>query len=699
MVEDVPAPVLEPGSILVRTAYSCISTGTELAALKSASTPLWRRALAQPDKIRMVAGIALSQGPAAALEKVRGKLAEPVALGYSAAGTVLAIGEGVSEFRLGDRVAVAGSQCAYHAEVLCIPRNLAVRVPDDVGLDHAATVALGAIALQGVRRAELTLGERVAVIGLGVLGQLTVQMLKAAGCSVLALDLDPARVALAKQQGADDGLVADIDSVEAVRRRTDGHGVDAVIITAAARSDEIVASAFRMSRRKGRVVLVGDVGLGLQRADIYAKEIDFRVSCSYGPGRYDADYEEHGVDYPLAYVRWTENRNMQEYLRLVQQGNIRLEAMHGGAHALEEAQKVYLALQSQDTMRPIALFAYQGEGRDAACTPPVPAGTAPLHVAGIARIGVVGAGQFTRAIHLPILREEKSLFAIRGIAARTGHKAQAVAREFGAAFAATDADAVVGDAETDAVLISTRHDSHAALALKALIAGKHVLVEKPLALNEPELAAIEAFLAASAAPPILMTGFNRRHSRYAACIRERVANRAGPLMITYRMNAGYIPHEHWVHGVEGGGRNLGEACHVYDLFCFLVGSPVEKVQAMSIAPAGGHYRRDDNFCASVRFADGSVASLAYTAIGAPEYPKEQMEVFCDGKVLFLDDYRSLTASGVSTPLVTSQVSDKGMREQWREFARAMRAGTPTVPFAEQAAATRIALEVQRQLFI
>ncbi len=698
MVEDVPAPMLEPGSILVSTAFSCISTGTELAALRSASTPLWRRALAQPDKVMMLAQVALRQGPAAVLNKVRGKLAEPLALGYSAAGTVIAAGTEVQGFRIGDRVAVAGSQCAYHAEILCVPRNLAVRVPTHVGLDHASTVALGAIALQGIRRAELTMGETVAVIGLGVLGQLVLQMLKASGCRVVSLDLDPGRVQLARDLGADVSMVSDADTIEQVRRHVGGHGVDAVIITAASTSDEIVSSAFSMCRRKGRVVLVGDVGLDLRRGDIYAKEIDFRVSCSYGPGRYDEDYEANGVDYPLAYVRWTENRNMQEYLRLVESGDVRLAPLVGASHGLDDAQQVYAALRNVQSSSLVALFAYPQSSRSG-LAPAWPSKIAASpRVAGVVRIGIIGAGQFARAMHLPLLRDAGAQFALRGIVARTGHKAQAAAREFGAAYAATEAEAVMADPDTDAVLIATRHDQHAALALRALAAGKHVLLEKPMALDDSEIDAIEAFYRSSAASPILQTGFNRRFSRYAVRIRELINARSNPLMISYRMNAGHIPTDHWVHGDEGGGRNLGEACHVYDLFCYFVGAPVERVEALSIAPLTDYYRRDDNFCATVRFTDGSVANLIYTAQGAPEYPKEQMEIFFDGRVIRLDDYRSLMLSGVASPLLATPASDKGVREQWQAFHRAVTSGVPATTLTDQIAATRIALAVQKSLF-
>ncbi|MBL8384241.1 MAG: bi-domain-containing oxidoreductase [Burkholderiales bacterium] len=665
--------------------------------MRSASMPLWKRALAQPAKVRAIAELAVTQGPAAALERVRGKLAEPVALGYSAAGRVLAAGAGVTAFRVGDAVAVAGAQCAFHAEILNVPQQLAAAVPDNVDLGDAATVALGAIALQGVRRAEPTLGETVAVIGLGVLGQLTVQILKAAGARVLALDVDPARIALAASLGADAPLVATDAAPDQVRRLCGGHGADAVIITASAADDTIVAQAFGMSRRKGRVVLVGDVGLDLKRADLYAKELDFRISCSYGPGRYDADYEERGVDYPLAYVRWTENRNMAAYLRLLETGAVRVGEIIGGRHRVEEAEAVYAALRA-DRARLLALFDFGPADRPSAGAVPRARPTAAARPGGTIGIGVIGAGQYTRAMHLPLLRELADHFCLRGVAMRTGHKAAAVAAEFGAAFATTDADAVLADPETQAVLIATRHDLHARLAQRALAAGKHVLVEKPLALSASDLEGFDPAALAASGAPVLQTGFNRRFSPHAAQVRELVAQRAQPLMLSYRMNAGYIPAEHWVHGPEGGGRNLGEACHAYDLFSFLIGTAIERVEAVSIGPGNGHYRRDDNFCATLRYADGSIATLLYTAMGSADHPKEQMELFCDGRVIRLDDYRTLTVAGDERPLLSTRTAEKGQREQWLAFAQAVRTGNPAIPVAEQIAAVRVALAVQDRLF-
>lgn len=695
-VEDVPDPVVEPGAVLVRTAFSCISSGTELAAIQAGAESLWRRAMRQPEQVKRVMDMAMKEGISRTVQIVRGKLGSPQPVGYSASGVVLEVGEGVSDLVPGDRVAVGGAQCAFHAEILRVPRNLAVPVPDSLGLDEASTVTLGAIALQGVRRAAPTLGESFVVIGLGVLGQLTCQLLRANGCRVIAIDLDPARVDLAMAGGADMGLRSGPDDIATVLRQTDGYGADGVIITAAARSDELVSTAFQMCRRKGRVVLVGDVGLNLRRADFYAKELDFLVSCSYGPGRYDARYEDDGLDYPIGYVRWTENRNMEEFLRLLAERRVTVEGLIGPRHPLNEAAQAYTGLESVGTRPPLSLFVYPELGAQQKIVRLRPA-SAPRTSDRALRLAVIGAGGFARGTHLPLIKSMPERFSLHAVVSRTGHNARAVAQQFGAAYASADAEAVIQDGDVEAILIATRHDLHADLALRALEAGKHVLVEKPLALTRSELDRISAFYAAHDGPqPMLMTGFNRR---FAPCVTElarRLRTRCQPMIINYRMNAGFLPADHWVHGPEGGGRNLGEACHIYDLFCFLAGADVAEVRVQAIAPHGGPYARNDNFVAIVSFADGSVATLTYTAMGAGTFPKEQMEVFCEGKVYRVEEYRGLdvwSASGQER----SGSEGKGVPEELRTFADGIRSGEWPMPLADQIRATDIALRVESGL--
>lgn len=691
--------MVEAGTVLIQMNHSCISIGTEMSGVKSTGLPLWKRAMQQPQHVKKVVDMVLADGLAATRRLVQERLSVELPTGYSGAGVVVEVGKGVAEFVPGDRVACAGAQCAFHAEIVRVPQNLVVHIPDNVGFDAASSVALGAIALQGVRRAQPTLGETFVVIGLGILGQLTVQLLRANGCRVIGVDLDRSRIALAARHGMNFGVHPDdTDDVRQVARLTGGAGADGVIITAAGPSDAIVSAAFRMCRKKARVVLVGDVGLDLQRADFYVKELDFLISTSYGPGRYDAQYEEGGLDYPLAYVRWTEGRNMAEYLHLIADGAVDLKPLIAAVHPIEQVDAAYRSLQGGAAKPLMVLLSYP---QRVACptTHRVDLAPAVAHVANdVIRVGLIGAGGFAKGMHLPNLAELHSEFRLRAVASRTGHNATATGKRFGADYATTDYREVLADQDIDAVIVATRHDSHSRIALEALRAGKHVLLEKPLALAEDELCAIEDFYANAKGPqPVLLTGFNRRFSPYATRIAERVAARSNPMILNYRMNAGYIPLDHWVHGPEGGGRNRGEACHIYDLFTFLTGARVDRVEAMAIRPATGYYAASDNFVATLSFADGSLATLTYTALGATEYPKERLEVFVDGTVISLDDYRSLTVAGGKEKPLTTRAADKGQKEELLAFAKAIKglAEWP-IPLWQQLQATSISFAVESQ---
>lgn len=699
-VEEVPAPQVAAGAVLVRAAFSCVSVGTEMSGVKASNVPLWKRALERPDQVRRVARMVATQGLARTRDVVRQRLAQSFPIGYSLAGTVIEVGDGVDDLAPGDRVACAGAQSAHHAEIVCVPRNLVVPLPDGLDLAEASTVTLGAIALQGVRRAEPTLGETFVVIGLGVIGQITAQILKANGLRVIGADLDPARIDQALSAGMDVALAPGDDEGEAqVARLTGGVGADGVIVTAASPSNAIIATAFHMCRRKGRVVLVGDVGLDIDRADIYAKELDFRISTSYGPGRYDRTYEEAGLDYPVGYVRWTENRNMQAYLDLLAAGRVSVGGMLGARYPVDDAPAAYAQLENAAERPLTALLTYAGGAADAARARRI-AGTAarPAHD-GAVRLALVGAGGFARSTHLPIVRANPDAYALHAVCSRQGHNASAVAAEHGAAYATTDYDEVLADAATDAVLITTRHDLHGPMVLAALEAGKHVLVEKPLCLTRDELAAIEAFYADGAeGKPVLLTGFNRRFSPYVRGIVEATAGRSNPMIIDYRVNAGHFPADTWVHGPEGGGRNRGEACHFYDLFVALTGAAPRKVTAASLRPSTAHYRADDNFVATIAFDDGSVATLTYTALGDASFPKERFEVFADGKVHAVDDFTRLETFGGRGPKLTTSVADKGHREELLAFAHTLKEGGDwPIPLWQQLAATRIALDVEDQL--
>lgn len=700
LLEDVPAPQAEPGTVLVQVDHSCISIGTEMSGIRASGLPLWQRALKQPQNVKKVLQMVAAQGVSKTMSLVEGSLGTAQPTGYSAAGIVLAIGDGVVDIKLGDRVACGGSQCAYHAEIIRVPRNLIVPIPKEIDFAAACTVTLGAIALQGVRRASPTLGETFVVIGLGILGQLTVQMLRANGCRAIGVDVERTRIDLAKSMGMDFGIHPEDDQdIQQVMRITDGIGADGVIITAASPSDAIASTAFQMCRRKGRVVLVGDVGLNLNRADFYVKELDFFISTSYGPGRYDTRYEDDGLDYPVAYVRWTENRNMSEYLRLIAEGRIKIGNLVSKTYPINQAPAAYNALKAADFKPLMVLLDYPRQENASLSIISIRPRAQPSGSYRI-KLAIIGAGSFAKGMHLPNLKVLADKIELRAVMSRTGHNATGTAKQFGAEYATTDYHAVLNDKDVDAVLIATRHHMHGGMVLAALEAGKHVLVEKPLTLNRDELSRINDFYRKDEGQfkPILLTGFNRRFSPYAMRIKGLISNRTNPMIINYRMNVGHIPLDHWVHGKEGGGRNLGEACHIYDLFTFLTDAVVTDISAKHIRPATNYYSAVDNFVATMGFDDGSVATLTYTAMGAKDHPKEVMEIFVDGKVLVLDDYRMLKASGVKLKPFCTKMQDKGQVNELEEFAAAIRKGGEwPIPLWQQVQATTIALNVEEFL--
>ena len=556
LTADVPAPCVDPQNVLVQVLYSCVSVGTEMASVKMSGLPLYKRALKQPENVKKVLEIVKEQGLIKTLKRVQGKLNAGSPTGYSAAGIVLEVGSRVNGFSRGDYVACAGAGIANHAEVINVPVNLTVKVPEGLNLLPASTVTLGAIALQGVRRFQPTLGETVVVVGLGILGQIVTQLLLANGCRVIGVDLQQNRIQKALDKGMDVGLnLSDGPYVERVHSHTDGFGADGVIITAAASSDDIIQHAMHACRKKGRIVLVGDVGLNLKREDFYKKELDFFISCSYGPGRYDSVYEEEGQDYPLPYVRWTENRNMEAYLRLLSSGKISLEGYYETPFSIDDADLAYKELQN-GSMSPLAVFLKYNESetqnqnllsRKVSVTPSSKALKNKINV------GLAGVGGFAQGVHLPNLSKMKELFAIKGVMSRTGTNAKAVAMQYEVPYATTDYKELLDDKDINLILISTRHDLHASMTLDALKAGKNVFVEKPLALTQQDLEKFDTFYATTKNPPLLMVGFNRRFSPGVQRAKELLQMRTTPLMINYRMNAGYIPMDHWVHGKEGGG--------------------------------------------------------------------------------------------------------------------------------------------------
>jgi predicted dehydrogenase len=664
-VVDVPVPQLTENTILVEVRFSLISTGTEMAGLVSANKSVLRQAIEDPRKVIRGLQMIKEAGLRRTMAVVDGELEASYPAGYSCSGVVLACGNNVTGFSVGDQVACGGAGRANHAEIVAIPQNLAVRVPKGCDLESAAAATIGAIALQGVRRADIRLGESVAVIGLGLIGQLTVQLLRAAGCRIIGVDIDPERIAAACAFGLNATLnSANGSLIRDVLNHTDGKGVDAVIITASSTTASVLQEAMQLVRRKGRVVVVGAVPLQLDRSPFYEKEADLLMSCSYGPGRYDPEYEDRGLDYPYAYVRWTENRNMAEFLRLVAEGQVNVHRVINKTWPVLEAPEAYRDLR--ENKRAAVLLSYPEGHADQKLSPTVHLPVVSSGPGGRIRVGIVGAGSFARAVHLPNLQILKDSFSIGAVASRTGPAAWNTAKQYGAKYATTSAEEIFNDPDIDLIVISTRHNLHASLAIDALKRGKSVFLEKPAALNEVELQ--QLMDAAQTSGSFLMVGYNRRFSPFIQQIQSILADRSGPVIMTYRMNAGYVPPDSWVHGTEGGGRIIGECSHIFDLFNYLIGRFPEEVVAASLRPTASNILAADNFCTSQRYEDGSLCTLTYTSLGSAEVPKESMEIFFDGKTLVLDDYRKTSLYGVTQKPVTSAKQNKGHLEELQSLA-------------------------------
>ena len=699
---EVPAPAVGPGLVVARTACSVLSAGTERTMLALARSSLLDKARRRPDLVRQVLRTLRREGFRSTVDKVRSRLDAPVSLGYSAAGRVLEAGRRVSGFRPGDRVALAGVGYATHAEFNAAPARLCVPVPAEVSDADAAFATLGAIALQGVRQAQPLIGERVAVVGLGLIGLLTVQILKANGCGVLGVDPDEERAARARALGADAAVSADAGA--ACDAFTGGRGADAVLITAAASSDGPLALAAEMSRRKGRVVAVGLVGLRVPRDPFYRKELDLRLSMSYGPGRYDPDYEEGGRDYPFAYVRFTEQRNMESFLYLVAQGRVTPSALVTHHIPFDDALEAYALLdlgrprRGSDTGRPLGiLLEYRPDvppHRTVECSavrPPAASGET-------LGVGLVGAGRFAVGVLVPRLAAAGVRFT--GVCTRTGATAQRVAERFDARFATTEPARLFDDEGTDAVIIAARPAAHAALAAVALRAGKHVFVEKPLALAETDLQAVERALrdaGEAGRVPCLMVGFNRRFSPHARAVRAVFRERRAPMAIVYRVNAGPAPTDGWRRDPdEGGGRLIGEGCHFVDFCGAVIDNRPIMVSAFTLDGDGGAGPAADSVMLNIRYADGSLAAVHYLGGGHAGLPKERCELFADGRSAVIDDFRTTTFHGGGRRVRGAQA--KGFAEELRAFLDVCRHGGPwPIPWASLVSAHRVCFAALRSL--
>jgi predicted dehydrogenase/threonine dehydrogenase-like Zn-dependent dehydrogenase len=684
-VVDVPAPKLLPGCVLVRTAASLVSVGTERASSEFARKNLLQKARMRPDLVREVWNKVRRDGVVSALTAVRSRMDQPSAPGYSSAGTVVAVGEGVTDIRPGDRVACAGAGHAVHAEFACIPRLLLARIPPDskVSFDHAAATTVGAVALHGVRTAEVKLGEIVGVIGLGLLGQLTVQILKAAGCRVVGMDIDRGRVDLALRLGADAADSTSTAFLDACMQQSAGRGADAVLITAQTTSSDPVNLAAEVARDRAVIVAVGTVGMALERRPFYEKELDFRVARSYGPGRYDAAYEQKGVDYPIGYVRWTETRNMEAFLQLLADGKVDVGALITHRFPIDQAQSAYDLIAGKSPQPFLGVLITYPEFAEETQRVTVHGQSRATAVAGekSVAIGLLGAGNFATSTLLPAI-ERVGGATLVGVCAANGSHSHHAAKKFGFNYSATDEESLINDAAINTVVVATRHHLHARQVLAALKAGKHVFCEKPLCLNEDELRDIVR--AYEDQRSFLMVGFNRRFAPLALRLKSFLRGIHEPLALHYRVNAGCIPADHWLNDPEqGGGRVIGEVCHFVDFLTFLAGAAPIEVQAHSLANPGKY--SNDNVVCSLRFADGSQGTISYLANGDKSYPKERVEVFGGGAVAVLEDFRRLDLVRGSQKQVFRSFlrQDKGHRGEWEAFVTALRAGGDSpIPFAE-----------------
>ncbi|MBW8040405.1 MAG: zinc-binding dehydrogenase [Planctomycetes bacterium] len=678
-VAELPSPQVRKGALLIQTRASLISAGTERMIVEFSKANLISKARQQPEKVKQVLDKIKTDGLLPTLEAVFSKLDEPMPLGYCNAGVVLDVGSDVSDFVPGDRVISNGP----HAEIVCVPKNLCAKIPEGISDESAAFTVLSSVGLQGIRLLSPSLGEKFVVYGLGLVGLLSVQLLRAHGCEVIGIDLNPARLKLAQGYGArivTAGSGGDL--VSAANAWTEGKGVDGVLITAAAKTDEIIQQSAQMCRKRGRIVLVGVVGLNLRRSDFYEKEITFQVSCSYGPGRYDNKYEQSGQDYPRGFVRWTAQRNFQAVLDIMQAEKLNVDDLITNRFALEDASQAYdVVIKSPHALGVILKYVDEVEQ-----SPKLAITSASVPAAHAATVSVIGAGNFSKMILVPSISKAGGRIAY--IADLNAAAAQHLAKKYVAENAVTDYRLLLQDPEVNAVLIAVPHNLHARLVCEAIEAGKHVFVEKPLAMNENELSNIIEVVT-KAKDRFVMVGFNRRFSPHTVKLEALLAGRSEPLCMNMIVNAGYISPEHWVHDpVVGGGRIIGEGCHFFDLMVHLTRSRIKTVASMMVGQ--GVAVCEDKMSIILGFEDGSIGTVNYFANGSKKYPKETLEVFSEGRVARLENFRIVLGYGFKNfrKFKTAR-QDKGHRAEFAAFVDLVaNGGDPLIPLDQLVNVTR-----------
>jgi predicted dehydrogenase/threonine dehydrogenase-like Zn-dependent dehydrogenase len=665
-LQEIPAPIVRKGHVVIRTTRSLVSLGTERMLVEFGKSSLISKARQQPDKVKQVLEKIQSEGLIPTLEAVFNKLEQPLPLGYCNVGVVIEVGEGVQGIKIGDRVASNGP----HAEIVCVPQNLVAVIPQEVSDDEAAFTVIGSIGLQGIRLCNPTLGETIVVVGLGLIGLITAELLVANGCRVIGIDFDDRKLSLAQSKGVLTLNPRQDKVEEAVLQLTSGVGADGVIITASAKGDEIITQAARMSRKRGRIILVGVIGLNLSRADFYEKELTFQVSCSYGPGRYDENYEGRGIDYPLGFVRWTEKRNFETILETIRAGKLNVASLITEKVPFYEFNRIYENISNGGAIASLLEYP-EAINRSSKVE---------INTTGFSGdgdyIGVIGAGNFAKMSMLPALERAKA--KIGYIASASGVTGSALAKKHKIAISTTDYTDMLHDERVKAVMITTRHNQHAKQVIEALQAGKHVFVEKPLAINLDELNQIKAVYQEQSKS--LTVGFNRRFSPHALAIKKALGNDPGPMNIVATMNAGFIPESVWIHDMQvGGGRIIGEACHLIDLISFFAGSRVKEVCMSAMGQQPG--ATTDNATLILKYENGTNATVHYFANGSKAYAKERVEIYSQNRTLILHNFIETTAFGVKGLKRLKTRLDKGHKEQFNRFVQHLQnGGEALIPF-------------------